>query len=160
MAFGVASVSLVSPRNFMPGLVLATNNPRVERYTISAPQNSSVQIAFGLTNAYGLTTWSQPASTSVRPVSILVAGMRTNSTYPMQAIVLGADGTRVVDSDHVFTTGGEFPVNEAAVQGSQNVVSTPSGWPPQPGVELLALTGAQPTAVATDLEGHRHGNNP
>jgi arylsulfate sulfotransferase len=113
-----------------------------------------VQIAFGLTNAYGLTTWSQPAPTSGGPVSILVAGMRTNSTYHMQAIVLGADGTRIVDADHVFTTGGEFPANEAAVQGSQNVVSTPSGLPPQPGVELLALTGAQPTAVATDLEGN------
>jgi hypothetical protein len=42
--FGVASVSLVSPHNFSPGVVMTTNNSQVARYTFNAPKDSSVQI--------------------------------------------------------------------------------------------------------------------
>ena len=114
-----------------------------------------VQIAFGPTTAYGLTTWAQPPPQAGGNINILVAGMRANTTYHMQAVVLLPDCTQIVDSDHVFTTGGgTTAVNVASVQPIQYNVSTPSGLKPQPGIELLAFTGAQPTAVATDLAGN------
>jgi arylsulfate sulfotransferase len=154
IAAALAYVSVLGSSNFPPGTVSATSNPQVARYSVSAPQNSSVQIAFGPTTAYGLTTWTRPAPPFGGTVSILVAGMVTNTTYHMQAVVVGADGTRIADSDHAFTTGGGGQLNAAAVQTPQYLVSTPSGLPPQPGIELLAFTGAQPTAVATDLAGN------
>jgi len=92
IAAALAYVSVLGSSNFPPGTVSATSNPQVARYSVSAPQNSSVQIAFGPTTAYGLTTWTQPAPPFGGTVSILVAGMLTNTTYHMQAVVVGADG--------------------------------------------------------------------
>jgi arylsulfate sulfotransferase len=152
-ASALAYVSLFSSGKFAPGTVSATNNPQVAVYSLVAPQDTSVQISFGPTTAYGLTTWAQPAPSAGGNVSIFVAGMRANATYHMQAAVLAPDGTRILDSDHAFTTGGGSPTNFAAVQPAPFQVSTPSGLLPQPGIELLSFTGLQPTAVATDLTG-------
>jgi arylsulfate sulfotransferase len=154
IASALAYVSMFSAGNFAPGTVSATSNPQVALYSLTAPQNTSVQISFGPTTAYGLTTWAQPAPPTGGNVSIFVAGMRANTTYHMQAAVLSPDGTRIFDSDHVFTPGGGGVSTFAAVQPPPFPVSTPSGLPPQPGAELIALTGAQPTTVATDLQGN------
>lgn len=149
----LAYVSIFSSGNFTSGTVSPTHNPQVALYSVSAPQDTSVLVSFGPTTAYGLTTWAQPAPPAGGNVGILVAGMRANATYHMQAVVLASDGTQIVDSDHVFTTG-DTVSKSAAVQPVSYSVSTPSGLPPQSGAELLALTGAQPTAVATDLSGN------
>jgi arylsulfate sulfotransferase len=150
-----AYVSLFTSSTLTPGTVSATSNPQVALYSFAAPRNSMVQIAFGPTTTYGLTTWAQPPPQAGGNINILVAGMRANTTYHMQAVVLLPDGTQIVDSDHVFTTGGgTTALNAASVQPIQYNVSTPSGLKPQPGIELLAFTGAQPTAVATDLAGN------
>jgi len=147
----LAYVSLFTSGNFAPGTVSATNNPQVAVYSLVAPQDTSVQISFGPTTSYGLTTWAQPAPPAGGNVSIFVAGMRANATYHMQATVLSPNGTQVLDSDHVFTTGSSLP--SSATPPAPYSVSTPSGLPPQPGAELIAFTGAQPTAVAADLQG-------
>jgi arylsulfate sulfotransferase len=148
----MAYVSLFAPSKFNAGTVSTTNNPQVARYSLVAPQGSTVQIAFGTTTNYGLTTWTQPAPPNGGSVSIFVAGMLANTTYHMQAVVTGADGSTTTDTDHTFTTG-TVP-NIPGVQLPQLTVSTPSGLTPQPGIELLNFTGLQPTIVATDLAGN------
>jgi arylsulfate sulfotransferase len=149
----IAYASLFVPNKFNSGTVATTNNPQVARYSLIAPQGSTVQIAFGTTTNYGLTTWAQPAPASGGPVSILVAGMLADTTYHMQAVVKSSDGSSVADADHVFTTG-SLP-NLPLYQFPQFNVTTPSGLTPQPGIELLALTGSsKPRVVATDLAGN------
>jgi arylsulfate sulfotransferase len=151
-ASAFANVSLFLPNKFTPGTVSTTNNPQVALYSLVVPQNTSVQIAFGTSTNYGLKTWSQPAPAFGGSVNILVAGMRANTTYHMQAVIQTPDGMSIVDTDHVFSTGG-LP-SLPGIQLSQFAVSTPSGLSPQPGIELLAFTGAQPDAIATDIEGN------
>ena len=80
--------------------------------------------------------------------SMYVAGMRPATQYHMQAVVLAPDGSTFADGDHLFTTA-------ALPTGYQPnfSIETPSGLPPQPGIELMnALQGAL-QAFATDLSG-------
>jgi arylsulfate sulfotransferase len=152
-ASAIAYVLLFAPNKFNPGTVSSTNNPQVARYSLIAPQGSTVQIAFGTTSNYGLTTWAQPAPKNGGNVSILVAGMLANTTYHMQAVVQNADGTKALDTDHLFMTGG-LP-NLPSYQFPQFSVTAPSGLLPQPGIEMLDLTsGFKPSIVATDLQGN------
>ena len=100
-----SQVSLFSPDKFTPGTVSSSNNPQVALYNFTAPQGASVQVEFGTSTNYGLTTWAQEAPVGGGNVSILVAGMRANTTYHMQAVVQLPGGKRVSDADHTFTTG-------------------------------------------------------
>ncbi|MGA8101459.1 MAG: hypothetical protein WB869_04860, partial [Candidatus Acidiferrales bacterium] len=43
------------------GTVLSTNNVLVANYVLLMPEGASVQVQFGTTTNYGLTTWVQPA---------------------------------------------------------------------------------------------------
>jgi hypothetical protein len=61
--------------------VSPTNNPLVARYTITVPDGSQVSIQFGLTTAYGTSTWQVDAPAGGGQVSILVAGMLPSMTY-------------------------------------------------------------------------------
>src|SRR5262249_10305072 len=79
--------------------VKTTNNPLVALYTIQAPSAATVSVEFGPTVDYGRTTWAQNAPSGGGTVSILVAGMRANTTYHMRAIVNLADGTQSIDGD-------------------------------------------------------------
>jgi len=79
--------------------------------------------------------------------------MRAGTTYHMQAIVDLMDGSQLLDTDHVFTTG-SIPVERLPnITAQQFGVGTPS-----PGIELLSLNpdnGGNPlSTVATDLEGN------
>src|SRR5580704_404353 len=98
-----AQVSLVSPTQFVAGTVSSSNNPQVAQYTFQAPQGTSVQVQFGTSTNYGLTTWVQDAPAAGGTVTVLVAGMRANTTYHMQAIVHLPSGQQVMDADHAFT---------------------------------------------------------
>ncbi len=135
-------------------LVTATVNPVVAQYTYQPEQAGSVAVEFGTDTTYGKTTGSVPTSTSLGPVSILVAGMLQNTTYHMRAVLTATDGTTIPDADHTFTTS-SFPADML-----QNIsVTTASGATPQPGIELedAALSLHNPDfleAYATDMSGN------
>lgn len=86
---------------------------------------------------------------------MLVAGMRTFSTYHMRAIVDYLNGAETIDADHTFATGG-LPSTSLP----NLTVTTPSELTPSSGVELLSLfyIGSTPDpareAVACDLNGN------
>lgn len=147
-----AFVQFFDPSNFNPGTVKASGNPLVALYSLSVPQGADVEIEFGQSTQYGLTTWAQPAPAEGGDVEILVAGMRASSTYHMRALVRLPNGTQVPDSDHSFTTG-PLPAPVANITTQQT-----AGTSPAPGVELLCLDptdgGKELTAVVTDLSGN------
>lgn len=146
-----ATVAMFNPASFTPGSVVATQNPLVGSYSITAPAGTSVQVQFGADPNYGIST-SPVQTTAGGELTVLVAGMRANTSYHMQAILDLANGSAVFDADHVFTTGslpaGRVPDITVQATGS-----------PSPGVELLSMeplvSGQTPlSAVATDLEGN------
>jgi len=148
-----AQVSVFSPKNFAAGTVSTSNNPQVALYNIVAPAGATVQIQFGASTNYGLTSWAQPAPALGGATGILVAGMRANTTYHMQATLQLASGLRAVDSDHVFTTG-DLPASLIP----NITIPQPAAAGAAPGVELLDLvytgTQSQLSTLATDLEGN------
>jgi arylsulfate sulfotransferase len=148
-----AIVSFFSDKNFS-GTVSASNNPLVAEYTVAVPFGSTMQVQFGTTTGYGLTTWVQPASGTTGSTTVLVAGMRESTTYHMQAILKLASGRQLIDADHTFVTG-TIPAS-----------ILPTLTVPQPalagaaaGVEMLSIfnqknaTGLIQAAV-TDLAGN------
>jgi arylsulfate sulfotransferase len=140
-----------------PGTVSTTNHPLVARYSMTVPDGSKVKVRFGPDTSYGFGTWTLPAASGGGPEDMLVAGMRASSTYHMQAVVDLPDGIEFRDVDHTFQTG-TVPSSRLP----QISVSTSSTLRPNPGVELLQLTGSpQATstthplqAVITDLQGN------
>jgi arylsulfate sulfotransferase len=147
-----AQVTLFNPGSFAPGSVVATQNPLVASYSLTVPAATPVQVQFGLDTSYGFST-SAVQNPIGGAVTVLVAGMRADTAYHMQAVLDLANGSKAVDTDHVFTTGslpaGRIP--DITVQ-----VGTGA---PSPGVELLSMealvSGQTPlSAVATDLEGN------
>jgi arylsulfate sulfotransferase len=148
-----AVVTLFNPSSFTAGSVVATQNPLVASYSIIVPAGSSVQIQFGLDTGYGLST-SAIQTLSGGAVTVLVAGMRAETTYHMQAIASLSNGSQLLDTDHTFTTG-SIPANQLpAITVQQFGTGTPSA-----GVELLSLYPYNPSAnllsaVATDLDGN------
>jgi arylsulfate sulfotransferase len=132
------------------GLVSATQNPLVARYTIVPPRGGNITIEFGPDTNYGLQT------ATGRQASILVAGMRPFTTYHMRAKIDFDDGTQAYDGDHTFTTGGLPPQRVPKV-----TVTRPGTLSPNPGIELLdavSLTNLPNTdpvdAAAFDLNGN------
>jgi arylsulfate sulfotransferase len=147
-----AQVSLFSPTQFEAGTVSSSNNPQVAQYTFKVPRGSTVQVQFGTSTAYGLTTWAQAASPEGGSTSVLVAGMRANTTYHMQAIVHLPSGRQVMDSDHAFTTG-DLP----AASVPDITIAQPAAAGVAPGVEMLDrydLNSSQLLALVTDLAGN------
>jgi arylsulfate sulfotransferase len=149
---GQSSSAAVTIISSVSGSVAGTQNPLVASYSIMAPAGASTQVQFGLDTNYGLST-SETTLPTGGPVTILVAGMRANTPYHMQAIFDLPNGSKVLDADHVFTTG-STPAGRLPDITVQNGTGTPS-----PGVELLSMVprvaGQTPlSAVATDLEGN------
>jgi arylsulfate sulfotransferase len=129
--------------------ITATNNPQVAKYTYNAPSAGSVKVQFGPDLSYGRSTWSVDAP-AAGPISLLVAGMKANTTYHLQAIFTGKSST-IKDTDYTFTTGGvpsAFAMTVKAV--------TANGQTPQPGIEIMngVASGGLPGTIATDLEGN------
>lgn len=153
-----ATVSFFSPAfsaaTIKPGAVAATNNPLVATYTASAPLGSTVQVNFGTTTAYGLSTWEQPAPSNGGEATVLVAGMRPATTYHLQGTIKLASGQSITDNDLTFTTG-------ALAAGVAPIISvpTPKGPGTAPGVEMLDIVSLGQTvstlqALVTDLDGN------
>jgi hypothetical protein len=148
-----AAVTLFNPGSFTAGSVVTTQNPLVASYSLTVPAATPVQVQFGLDTSYGFST-SAVQNPTGGAVTVLVAGMRADTAYHMQAVLDLANGSKVLDADHVFTTGslpaGRIPDITVQVTGT----GTPS-----PGVELLSmesLVSGQTllSAVAADLEGN------
>jgi arylsulfate sulfotransferase len=150
------------------GVVTATGNPQVARYTVLAPCDAGVSVDFGPDTAYGLRTGTQRADearlvreTRQAPrrcrISVLVAGMRAFTTYHMRARTEFADGTQQLDSDRTFTTGG-LPSERVPTVA----VTRPGGFEPDPGRELFDISnfvGPTPQSdkidvAAFDLDGN------
>jgi len=114
------------------GQITHTQNPLVAQYTVPVPAGSTAAVEFGPDTNYGFVTSAETATAPT--VSVLVAGMKQNSTYHMRAVVTHADGSKEFDNDHVFTTGaapsGRIPIM---------AVTLPSGVTPTPGIELVSL---------------------
>jgi hypothetical protein len=129
------------------GTVEHTKNAQVARYTISPRSAARIRVDFGPTTGYGLRTWTVNAAAG-QPATILVAGMRGDTTYHMQAVAQFTDGRVVRDADHPFTTGH---------YKSRMIpkITAESPGTPQPGVELLnPAIGHWYQAIVTDLQGH------
>ena len=126
------SVCSVGCGGSVSGAVTHTQNPLVAEYTVSVPAGSTAAVEFGPDTNYGFIT--SPTTATAPTVSVLVAGMKQNSTYHMRAVVTYANGNKAFDNDHVFTTGsapsGRIPIM---------AVTLPSGVSPTPGVELVSL---------------------
>ena len=130
------------------GTVTTTNNPQVALYKMMLPFPGSIVVNFGPDTTYGRSTWSQSTTVAGGQISILVAGMRPNTTYHMQAVVQFSDGGSATDVDHTFLTGG------ASLTPNLSVTTTP-GMTPQSGVEELTfLNGASTGLAVSDLEGN------
>jgi arylsulfate sulfotransferase len=132
----------------VPGQVSATANVQVALYSIAPGAPGNVSVQFGLDSNYGLTTWAQPSLGS-EPVSLFVAGMKSNSLYHMRAVVQFSDGTEFLDTDHLFTTGDSGPTQAAPI-----TATTTPGMTPQGGVELLDLITGTARPTITDLSGN------
>ncbi len=113
------------------GPVSKTSNPLVASFWTGASKDGTVSVQFGLDTRYGFETSAVPL-TANSSTSILVAGMKPQTTYHMRAVTQYSDGTQDEGPDYTFTTGsapaGRVP--QTAVTGASNA---------SPGVELLAL---------------------
>jgi hypothetical protein len=109
------------------GHVTTTNNPLVAAYSISSAMPAKVSVEFGADTNYGFATWTQDTPADGSPAKLLVAGMHPSTPYHMRAVLHFDGGEELVDSDHVFTTGG-IP---NGLQFPQIAVSRPSGLPPR-----------------------------
>lgn len=114
-------------------------------------------VEFGTDTSYGRQTSVTTASGATEfgeNISILVAGMKPQTTYHMRAHVTTLSGLWV-DDDHTFTTG-ELPTS-LAPPGIAVILPTPN-LSPSPGVELLSLVppaGSQMlSSLVTDLQGN------
>ena len=155
-----AVVGFFSDQDFN-GTVSSSNNPLVASYNVPAPLGATVQVQFGTTTSYGLTTWAQPAATMANSSSgtsisttILVAGMRASTTYHMQAMLKLASGRQILDSDHTFTTGTIPAATLPTLTFPQPALSGAAS-----GVEMLDIFNQLNTtgllqAVVTDLQGN------
>jgi arylsulfate sulfotransferase len=86
--------------------VTGTANPQVASYSVTLPKAGNVSVAFGPDTSYGFSTSEQHTpATGALAVNILVAGMKADTTYHMQAKVDYDDGTSTADTDQTFTTG-------------------------------------------------------
>ena len=137
--------------------ITKTSHPLVAQYSIgtSRPQ-STAWVEFGPDTSYGrLTSSTPPTSGWGQPVTILVAGMKANSTYHMRAHVQW-DGGSWVDADRTFTTG-PLPGAKGGLLAPGITVTRPNpSLTPSPGVELFNLVGPNNMlrAFATDLQGN------
>jgi hypothetical protein len=76
-----ATVTIIAP-----GAVAATRNAQVAQYSIAVPDGLSVFVQFSTDTSYNLKTWAIAAPSGGGSVPVLVAGMKGNTQYHMQAV--------------------------------------------------------------------------
>lgn len=135
----------------------AAANAQVAQYAITVPDGLSVFIQFSEDTSYNLKTSSVAAPAGGGSVPILVAGMKGNTQYHMQAVFqqTGTTTTVFTDADRTVTTSAYDAANLPTI-----TTTTTTGQTPQPGVELLDLISIGPAAATqvrtavTDLSGN------
>ena len=156
-SFGCGYQNSANSDSVLPteSVISATANPLVAQYDIThSHPGLAAWVEFGTDTSYGRQTSvmnnSIPTAGSLS-LSILVAGMRPQSTYHMRAHANWSGGSWV-DQDRTFTTGA-LPNSPVVPQIS--IAAPNSGGAPAaslaPGVELLSLSSAP---LATDLQGN------
>jgi len=138
------------------GPVISTSHPLVAQYDIpNSHMGATAWVEFGPDTNYGRQTWASSGSNSgVGTISILVAGMKQQTTYHMRAH-LDWSGGSWVDQDRTFTTGA-IPASTQLLPSATVTRPTPS-LSPAPGVELLSIpaqTAEIAGNVALDLQGN------
>src|SRR5579863_318774 len=141
-----------------PASVTSTPNPLAAQYNIAHfHQGLTAWVEFGTDTNYGqqTSTFTNAVTTpGGQALSVLVAGMKAQTTYHMRAHVDWAGGSWV-DQDQTFTTGA-LPTSLPA-PGISVTRPTP-GLTPAPGVELLSLIEPFGTnmlqSLVTDLQGN------
>jgi arylsulfate sulfotransferase len=135
--------------------VLATQNPLVAQYNVAAAAPETAWVEFGTTTAYGRqTSVVQATDENQGQISVLVAGMKPNTTYHMRAHATYYGGFEWVDHDQTFTTGGLPPGNKLGLKVTR---PNPGLNVMQDGVELLDIEAPQTNnleAAVTDLDGN------
>jgi arylsulfate sulfotransferase len=130
------------------GQVSSTANPQVALYSVRTSAAGTVSVQFGPDTNYGLTTSTQ-SSTPGGVINFFVAGMKASTPYHMRAVVQLSDGTKLMDADHLFTTGAVDPTQVPKI-----TTATTAGMTPQSGVELLDLVSGNSRPTITDLSGN------
>jgi arylsulfate sulfotransferase len=139
--FALSSVGCGSG-NFTPPItaVSSTSHPLVAQYSIRHfHQGLTAWVEFGTDSNYGRQTSVMTNSVTTpggQVLTILVAGMKPQTTYHMRAHVDWAGGS-FVDQDHTFTTG-TLPAQ--LTPPSVTVTHPTPTLSPAPGVELLSLS--------------------
>ncbi|HEY6766986.1 MAG TPA: aryl-sulfate sulfotransferase [Candidatus Sulfotelmatobacter sp.] len=136
--------------------IAATANPLVAQYSIKAfSKNLTAWVEFGPDTNYGRqTSTKQGIATLTAPLTILVAGMKPNTTYHMRAHVEAIDGESWVAPDQTFKTGA-IPISAGTLPGI--VVTHPTlGLTPSSGVEVFNLVAPKTylQAIVTDIDGN------
>ncbi|HXY07414.1 MAG TPA: aryl-sulfate sulfotransferase [Terriglobales bacterium] len=118
--------------------VIATKNPLVAQYSITASSAGQATVEFGTDTRYGRQTATYPLSAG-GAINILVAGMKANSTYHMRAQLKGE--TSWTDEDHTFSTGAlPSPPPKLTITRPNPSLSSMEN----PGIEMLSLIGVKP----------------
>jgi hypothetical protein len=134
--------------------ITATQHPLVAQYHVDALAPASVWVEFGTDTSYGRQTSIVDAPDGYpNPVSVLVAGMKANTTYHMRAHVEYPMGNPWTDEDRTFRTG-PLPSNNAL---TLTVTRPPNLNVGQNGVELLdvlALGTNNLQGAVADLDGN------
>jgi arylsulfate sulfotransferase len=146
--YATAVVSIIVPAQIV--CPFALGNPQVARYSLYLPAPGKMDVEFGTTTNYGLTTWQVPTpSPNGGQVEAYVAGMLGNTTYHMRAQVTLNDGATYNDADHICLTGTPPPTSPVSITAS-------GGATPQPGIEMwnTIQPASDSQAFATDLNGN------
>ncbi len=141
----------------------ATQNPLVAQYVVvPAHQDATAWVEFGTDTTYGRQTSTTAPTTSNEAITILVAGMRSNTTYHMRAHI-NDGGVSWVDQDRTFTTGplpgqGSVSTFSAPLPPKLTVTRPTPGLSPQPGVEYINVIPPANTpllgAMVLDIDGN------
>jgi arylsulfate sulfotransferase len=151
----LASLGCGSGNYTPPAATIApTAHPLVAQYNIlHASSLVTGWVEFGPDTNYGRQTSVVANSGPVgggQTLSILVAGMKPQTTYHMRAHATWPGGSWV-DQDRTFTTGAVPP----SIHLPSITVTLPDpNLSRAPGVELLSLTGAGAEGVVSDLQGN------
>jgi len=138
LGLSVLLASCGSPSSSQSPLAVSiadTQNPLVAKYTVVSGCSGQAMVEFGPDTTYGRTTAWYPIG-SYAEMSILVAGMRAETTYHMR-LQRQCSGSTDIGPDKTFTTGAlpsapPFP----ALQVSRPVAASTSSSE-HPGIELV-----------------------
>ncbi len=159
---GCGSANFTPP----PTSISASSHPLVAQYNLMHfHPGLTAWVEFGTDTNYGRQTSAMKDLASQVPpgghtFTILVAGMKAQTTYHMRAHVTWSGGSWV-DQDQTFTTGAlptAQPLPALSVSTSTTGGAPGASVGPAPGVELLSMVAlANPSmlqTVATDLQGN------